>query len=201
MGAGDLQPLLADRCRHVVQKAGPVAAVDLQHRVRVAGTVIHHHPRRHQDRPHPPAQQRARRTPDLLWQRQPPRQRLVDQHVQPGQPMRRIERTARRILDPERVERVTVGQRMDPRVDDAGPRHGKRPRDLAEQPGVVSGVDCDFRHRPRRQRLRIDGQRCAPGLRIADQPRMPGVGFGIETQPIAGVAEAHVEIGGRTHGQ
>ena len=43
----DLQPVLADGARHVVQQTGTVAAVHLDHRVGVGGEVVHHHPGRH----------------------------------------------------------------------------------------------------------------------------------------------------------
>jgi two-component system heavy metal sensor histidine kinase CusS len=49
----DLQPLVADRRRHVVQQAGPVAPVHLDHGVSVRRVVVDHDARRHRHRAQP----------------------------------------------------------------------------------------------------------------------------------------------------
>ncbi len=88
MRGGDLQPFGADRGGHVVQQAGPIAPVHLDDRVCVGGVVVDYHARRHMDRAHAAAQHGFRDLADLGSQAQPARQRLLDQHGKPRQPVR-----------------------------------------------------------------------------------------------------------------
>ena len=57
MGGGDLQPLLADRRSDIVQKAGPIAPVDLDHGMGVAGAIVDHDTWRDMNGAHAPAEQ------------------------------------------------------------------------------------------------------------------------------------------------
>ena len=123
---GDLQPLVADRRGDIVQQAGPVAAVHLQARCGCW--------RRGCRSPRAAARgSRASAAPaasstscGFPCQADAAGQRLLDQHRQPRQPVRRIERAAGGVLDPERVERHAVGHRVDARIDDR--RAGDRQR-------------------------------------------------------------------------
>ena len=141
------------------------------------------------DRAHPPPQQHLRHLADFGAQADAPGQRLLDQHSEPRQPMRRIERAAGGVLDPERVQRHAVGHGVDARIDDRGAGHRQRAGNLAEQAGVVGAVHRDLGHRARRQRLRIDRQRRVACLRIAHQPGVARMRLRIERQPVAGIAE------------
>ena len=57
------------------------------------------------------------------------------------QAVRRIEGAAGGVLNPERVQRHAIRQRMDARIHDRGAGDGERAGDAAEQPGMVGGVD------------------------------------------------------------
>jgi hypothetical protein len=131
----------------VVQQARAVAAVHLDDGEGVGGVVVDHDARRdgHGAQPRRLPPQLA----DLRLQPEAARQRLLDQHRQPRQAVRRVEGAARRVLHPEGVERHAVGHGVDARIDDGGARDGQRAGDAAEQARMVGAVDRDLGDRAR----------------------------------------------------
>ena len=87
--------------------------------------------------------------------------------------MRLVERAARGVLDPERIQRHSIRHRMDARIDDRRARHRQRAGDLAKKPRMVGGIIRDFGDGARRQRLRVHSQGRLALFRVAQQARMP----------------------------
>ena len=186
LGARDLQIEPRQLAGHFIEEARPVAAIDFDDRMRGARLVVDEHTGHHGEDLR--SAWEGGWAGELAMRLQIPGQHILEDHGEPGELVRAVEWAPRQILDPEGVERHAVRHRHDPGVDDVGAADRQRPGDAREEARVIGGVEGDLGHRSVLIDAFFDGERRAAGFGLAHQPGVPGMGLGIEGQPIERVA-------------
>ncbi len=186
MGAGDHHAQVLQRPGDVVQEAGAIAAVDLDHGMGPAGVVVGQHPgldlKHIRSRRQRAAAGQRPVEPQLALQRQ------LDVAPDALEPLRIGDGGAIvGVLDTEAVERHAVAGGEDPGVDDAGAGERDGACHFHEQTGMVRGEQQHLGAVAEAVDLEVEGQLSATLLRGAHQLGMAPVHVGGEAQPVARV--------------
>ncbi len=152
-GARYLQVELRQRARQIEQQARPVAAIDLDDRVRAARRVVDEDARRHGEDLRPARDRR--RLVQLDMRLDPARHHVLEHDRELGELLGPVEGAALGVLHQERVERHPVRQGQDLGVDDVGAGERQRARDAREQARMIGRVERHLGDRAREIDARV----------------------------------------------